>query len=215
MKYFLFVLSAGALIISISCSSTPGRPDAAPSADDEMISKSHEDQPEWLYTEPESDSEYHYFTGMSAKMATEKNGREDALNNALQNVVKYLGSAYEERLQKISTSYGLSSEIIDPTEASRNFQENTTKGLAKKVKAKSYYIEKWKTSADEAYYLVRLLTKVPRSAVDEAFDDTIDSELERLKSERDKINDQKARAQFEKAMDAFKKAKEEGFDLDR
>ncbi|GEM_PF-1808219 len=183
--------------------------------DDELIFKSAPQPPAWVYNEPEGDADSFYFVGISGKFATEKDGRDDAYNNSIQNVVKYLGSFFQEKLEKIVTTYGLSSQIVDPTKAARNFQEQLTGGLAKKVKAKEWYVEQWKTKLNEAYFVVKLLSKVPKVSIDEAYKTGMDSELEALKKQRDAIADKKAKAQFENAMEAFKKAKDEGFGLEK
>lgn len=215
MKKYLVFLGIAFLSAIISCSSGAVVKSDKPTADDKLIRTLPDQKPKWLYSEPESSKEFHFFTGMSTKMATEKEGREDALNNSIQNVVKYLGTAFQDKVQKITTTYGLSSQIVDSTNAGRGFQEQISKGLAKKVKAREYYIEEWKTISDEKYYIVRLLANVPVSSIEEAYKDQIDSELNDLRKKKDQSSDEKAKAQFDKAMDAFKKAKNEGFQVDK
>jgi|JI10StandDraft_1071094.scaffolds.fasta_scaffold49504_3 hypothetical protein len=180
---------------------------------EKLMFRSHDTAPAWRFKEVESDDKFHYFTGLSAKVATEKLGREDALNNNIQNVVKYYGVAFKEKLESIMTSYKLDSEIVDPTNVQRKFSSQVTDGLAKRVKPKEWYVERWQNNLNENWFQVYLFATVPVKYVKDAYDDQMDKAIDDFKKKRDRANEVKAKRQYQNAMDAFKKAKEDGFDL--
>ena len=100
--------------------------------EDKLISTSHEKPPDWLYKEPEADKENLYFVGISDKAALEQSGRTNALDNARQNVVKYLGSFYQEKLKEMPDAafywYYLADAQIK-AEQPREALVSTSKGL--------------------------------------------------------------------------------------
>jgi hypothetical protein len=66
----------------------------------------------------------------------------------------------------------------------------------------------------ENFFLAFLLAKVPKSSIDQAYDDLMDNNTDALKKKRDAANDAKAKAQFENAMKLFEEAKKQGFSID-
>ena len=56
---------------------------------------------------------------------------------------------------------------------------------------------------------------MPAAAIDKAYEDTMDGNIDDLKKKRDAANDEKAKAQYENAMNAFEEAKKQGFGLEK
>ena len=202
------------IVTTQGCKESVKRDSPKKTKGDKVVWASHEDKPGWLFEEPDADEKYFYFVGISRKQATEQLSRDDAYDHAIKGVVKYLGSFMQEKIEKVVVSYGLSSEIADPTAAKRNFEEQLSGGLASRLKAKSWYIERWENSLGEQYYLTRVKARIPTATLNGTYEDSIDAQVEDLKKKRDAANDVKAKAQFEKAMDAFGKAKESGLSFD-
>lgn len=190
--------------------------DVAPQVGEKMIWSSFDQRPGWTINEPAAKEGIFYFVGLSGKYATEKEGRDDAQRTAVNNVVKYIGTFAQDKFQQITTSHGLTSEIVDPTRAVRDFQEQLSAAFATRVKSKEWYIEKWQNlKTKETYHLVFLLAEAPQAAIDKAYEDTLDGNIEDMKKKRDAANDEKAKAQFENAMNAFEEAKQQGFGLEK
>jgi|GEM_PF-3336432 len=142
---------------------------------EECKSISHPDKkPIWLYNEPEKKENFLYFVGLSGNFTMEKDAREDAYNNSIKQAAKYIGTEIYDKTSTIYASYGLSSEIIDPTVARKQIEEQLTEAIARKVKSKEWYVEKckkkYKTYSEE-YFSVRVLSY--------ASEETINSEIAR------------------------------------
>ncbi|MBI5778102.1 MAG: hypothetical protein HZA49_01430 [Planctomycetes bacterium] len=218
------MILAGVVLTAISgmilgCKSAPpeAKPiDVAPQVGEKMIWSSHDQRPGWTVNEPATKEGNFYFVGLSGKYATEKEGRDDAQRSAVNNVVKYIGTFAQDKFQQITTSHGLTSEIVDPTRAVRDFQEQLSAAFASHVRTKEWYIEKWQDKkTKETYHLVYLLVEVPQTSVEKAYEDTLNGNIEDLKKKRDAANDEKAKAQYEDAMKAFEDAKKQGFGLEK
>ena len=190
--------------------------DVAPQVGEKLIWSSHDQRPGWTVNEPATKEGNFYLVGLSGKYATEKEGRDDAHRTAVNNVVKYIGTFAQDKFQQITTSHGLTSEIVDPTRAVRDFQEQLSSAFASHIRTKEWYIEKWENrKMKETYHLVYLLAEVPQAAIDKAYEDTLNGNIEDLKKKRDAANDEKAKSQFENAMNAFEEAKKQGFGLEK
>ncbi|MEK7449404.1 MAG: hypothetical protein AAB019_07960 [Planctomycetota bacterium] len=222
-KYVGIVLITAMITVGLTaCPSTkevkkpePAPIEPAPQLAEKLIWSSHQQRPGWTVSEPDTQEGKLFFVGLSGKFAMEKDGRDDAQRHATANVVKYIGTMVQEKFQRISTSYGLSSEIVDPTKAARNFEEQLAQAFATRVKSKEWYSEKWENPKfKESYYLVYLLANVPQSSIEKTYEETCDANIADLKKKRDAANDEKAKAQFENAMKAFEEAKKQGFGLE-
>jgi len=148
---------------------------------------SHKERPGWTVKEPYSEGEFLLFVGLSDKFATEKEARDDAQRMAINNVVKYIGVDVKDKFQKIQTSYGLSSEIIDPTIATKKVEEQLSQAVARKVKAREWYIEKWERkykTYSEYYYSVFVLCQVPQEEPDKVIQEQLEHQREILQVAR-------------------------------
>jgi len=205
----------------VACSSAPkvgtAKPiEPAPQPSEKLIWSSNSQRPGWTVSEPEKQEGKLLFIGLSGKFATEKEGRDDAHRSAINNVVRYIGTFAKDKFERITTTYGLSSEIIDPTRATRDFEQQLSDAFATHVKAKEWYIEKWENPKfKEAYYLVYVLCGVPENVIEKSYEDALNGKIDDLKKKRDAANEEKAKAQFDNAMKAFEDAKKQGFDIEK
>jgi hypothetical protein len=198
-------------ILLVGCAGKSDVIKQAPNVGEKMIWSSHEGRPAWTYKEPEGDDKNFLFVGVSGKYATEKEGRDDAYRSSINNVVRYIGTQVNDNFQRLTTSYGLSTDIMNSTVATRRFEEQLNSALASHVKAKEYYIEKWQNKLNETYYIIYALSFVPREAINQVYQGTIDGQIEELKKKRDEADNEKAKKQYEDAMKAFEDAKKQGF----
>ncbi len=169
------------------------------------------DRPSWTVDEPKSEGQAMYFVGLSDKNATENGMREEVRRNAAKQVVGYLGVAVKNHFQEITTKFGLSSDISDPTKAARGFEEQLSAGVAKQLKVEKWYFEKWQTKLGDIYYKGYGLAGMPKAMIDAAYKDTIEGEQEKIKEKMKEAKNQQAKKQMEDALNAFDKMKESGF----
>lgn len=201
----------------LGCKSSGAKPiDAAPEVGEKMIWSSLDQRPGWTVNEPAAKEGNFYFVGLSGKFAGEREGRDDAHRNALNYVVSYIGTFAQSKFEQLTTSHNLTKEIVDATVAARNLQEQLSAAFATRVKNNQWYIEKWlDNKTKETYHKVFLLVEVPAAAIDKAYEDTMDGNIDDLKKKRDAANDEKAKAQFQNAMNAFEEAKKQGFGFEK
>jgi hypothetical protein len=229
MKNYVVITLIAAIVALglVSCSSTPKEvrtppPEPvtkpikpAPETAEKLIWTSHEKRPAWTVSEPDINEGNVFFVGLSGKYALEKDGRDDAHRDATNKVVKYIGSFVQSKYERIMADYGLSSTVVDPSRATRQFEQQLASAFATRVKAKEWYLEKWDNPKfKETYYLAYVLAQVPESAIDKTYQENLDNQVDDLKKKRDAANDEKAKTQFENAMKAFEDAKKQGFSLE-
>ena len=205
-------------VMAMGCKgSTTAKPiDVAPQVGEKLIWSSHPQRPGWTVNEPGVKEGNLYFIGLSGKYATEKEGRDDAHRGAINNVVKYIGTFAQDKFQQIVTSYGLTSEIVDPTKATSDFQEQLSAAFATQVRTKEWYIEKWQDlKTKETYHLVFVLAEVPQKSIEKAYDDVLNNNIDDFKKKRDAANEEKAKAQFDNALKAFEQAQQQGLGLEK
>lgn len=183
---------------------------------EKLIWASHHSRPRWTIENPETVTGELAFVGLSGEYATEKEAREDAMRTARNHVVGYIGTLAQDRFELLQTSYGLSTEIVDPTNVTRRFQEQLASAFVSRLSPKQWYIEKWlRKKEKKTYVLAFVLAKVPKSMVDKAYEDTINATIDDLKKKRDESSEAEAKEQFEDAMKAFEEAKKQGFSLEK
>lgn len=211
------VLSFAGAMAGCKSAAPEARPiEVAPQVGEKLIWSSHDNRPGWTVNEPAAKESNFYFVGLSGKYATEKEGRDDAQRGAVNNVVRYIGTFAQTKFQQITTSHGLTSEIVDPARAVRDFQEQLSQAFASRIRTKEWYIEKWQLSkTKETYHLVYLLAEVPQASIEKAYEETLNGNIDDLKKKRDAANDEKAKAQFQNAMNAFEQAKKQGFGFEK
>lgn len=224
MKKGIIILMVLMVIGVVACSSTPKtEPPAkpipvAPQLNATLVwsTTNLQPRPGWTVSEPDKKDGNLFFVGLSGKFAMERDARDDAYRNAISNVVRYIGTYAKDKFERISTTYGLSSGIVDPTKASRDFEEQLSSAFASRVKAKEVYSEQWQDpKMNESYFLSFVLSVVPESVIEKSYEEALNGQIEDLKKKRDAANEEKAKAQFENAMKAFEDAKKQGFELDK
>jgi len=187
------------------------RQDVPPQPGEKLLWQSHEKRPEWLVREPEIEGKDLLFTGVSGNFALESDARHDALRDAVKYITRYIGTFARDEFQKIMTSYGVSSEIVNPTDVTRAFEEQLSVALVHQARVKEYYVEKWQAKSGEIYWKVYALTKVPTTPIEDVYKNFAKTQQENMEKEYAKAKDEQAKLQYEKAMNAFKDAEERGF----
>jgi len=133
---------------------------------EELIEAYPPNKPQWLIFEPESDDKNIYFIGMSDKLATEKDARDNALRASVKAFAGYCGIEVKELRRAVTAEYSLSSEIKDAVTASLTDERQSIDALVSRVKPVEWYIEKWAVKSGrkiiDYYYKAHLKAAAPR-----------------------------------------------------
>ena len=203
-KYIIGVLGVSSILLVGCAKETTMAPAAV-----EAVSPSMPERPDWVYNEPSEEDGTLSFVGMSNVHASEQNARKDARRDAINNVVQYLGTMAKTKFEQVTQSYGLSSQIVDPTTAAQQFEKQMSANLAREMKTKTWHPEREKKSGVWGYkYFV--LAQIPKSSIDNSFRKSLDQNIKKQQEEAEKAATQKAKEQSENAIDMFRKMKKEG-----
>ena len=203
-KYIIGALGICSILLVGCAKETTTAPAAA-----EAAAPSMPERPDWVYNEPSEDDGILSFVGMSAVHASEQNARNDARRNATNNVVQYLGTMAKTKFEQVTQSYGLSSQIVDPTTAAQQFEKQMSANLAREMKTKTWHPEREKKSGVWGYkYFV--LAEIPKASIENSVRKSLDQNIKKQQEEAEKAATQKAKEQSENAIDMFRKMKKEG-----
>ena len=203
-KYIIGVLGVSSILLVGCAKETTMAPAAV-----EAASPSMPERPDWVYNEPSEEDGTLSFVGMSNVHASEQNARKDARRDAINNVVQYLGTMAKTKFEQVTQSFGLSSQIVDPTTAAQQFEKQMSANLAREMKTKTWHPEREKKSGVWGYkYFV--LAQIPKSSIDNSFRKSLDQNIKKQQEEAEKAATQKAKEQSENAIDMFRKMKKEG-----
>ncbi|MBU0729798.1 MAG: hypothetical protein KKE17_04270 [Proteobacteria bacterium] len=211
MKKMIALLGLIAITVLSGCASQESGPVGIPdeSAQEKLIWSSQAERPAWTMEEPDTEGDVMSFVGVSDRFASEKGAREDARRNAMESVVKYMGTLVKDKFEKAAVSFGLESSVVDPTASAREFEKQLAVNMASSVKMKSWYMEKWQTTTGVGWQAF-VLGKVPRSAIDDTYKNTARAKQKDAEQKAKDAADEVAKAQAEKAADFWKQMQEQG-----
>jgi len=211
MKKYIYLMFLGlSIVITVGCGGKQMvKPTDTPSGvDEKLISSSEPTRPEWTKKEPETANGIMSFVGLSGYYATEQLARDDARRNAINNVVSYMGTLAENEFEKALVDYGLSSSTIDPTTSARIFEKQLSANIARTIKVKEWYTEKWQRPTGTGH-LVFAWANVPQSAVDETMNATTGDLAKKAEQQAKEAGDEVAKKQAEKAAEFWKQMQEQ------
>ncbi len=189
------------LIIGFGCSKhIPSITKESEIGGEKLLWSSQPDRPDWIYKEPALKDGYLAFVGLSGDYATEKLSRDDAMRNFRLRIVEYLGTMAKSKFEEVSTSFGLASNVIDPTDATRSYQKFLSANITREVKENEVYVEKWNTPTGIAYRSF-ILTKVRRSVIEDLMKNFAKDNIEKAKEAARNAADEMARDQAQKAKE--------------
>lgn len=136
--------------------------------EDRLVQSWPKERPEWLVKTPENKDGKMFFVGISQKFSTEQDCRKNAEQNAREQISSFISTEVSAQFQKIATTFGLSSEVFDPTAAAREFAQQTTESVVKFARATETYTEQWTSRLGETYYVVWSLVSVPEQSIADA-----------------------------------------------
>ena len=188
------LVSVLALLSVVGCASQPQSSSPTPSK---------VDRPEWTNSEPDDEDGSKYFVGLSAVFSTEQSARDNALENATDRVVKYLGTFAKGKSLRMAKNFGLKSEKIDETLAGRAFQEQIYGSVARQVKSKDWHCEnQWKCF---------VLARIPTTVLDDALKNAHESAEKDARKRSKDANTSAAKEQALNEAEFHAQMKKDGF----
>ncbi len=211
-KYtYLLLVGVFTVIVAAGCGGRQVREsvDIPEGVDEKLIWSSEPKRPGWTLKEPETANGLMSFVGLSGSYATEKQGREDAKRNAISIVVSYTGTLAKDKFKRAVVSFGLDSSVVDPTISAITFEKQLAVNIARRVKAKEWYIEKWQTPTGIAYR-VFVWAQVPQDTIDDTLKGTARDMARKAEQQAKEAADEIAKRQAEKAAEFWKQMQEQG-----
>lgn len=187
------------------------QPMTRPSIPSESLIWASSERPEWTINPPRSEGANLYFVALSGNHVNERGAREDVRRDAANQVVNYYGVAVKDHFQEVTSRFGLSSDISDPTVAQRNFNEQFAAGVSRQLKVERWYIEQWQQPDGSSYFKAYGLAAVPKSIAEQAFNDAIDTEQAKLQDKIKQERNEQAKQQMQDALNAFEDMRQGGF----
>jgi len=170
---------------------------------------SEAERPKWTVEDPAVEGTTIFFVGAAERYATEPEARDQAMRNSIKMVVGYLGTQAKDKYEKVATSFGLSSAVVDPTNASREYEKQLSENVVKKAKAKKWYIEQWNYPTGMGYKVFALVS-VPVDEVNDAFKQTAKQNMEDAQKAARAASDTQAKSQAENAAKFWEEMTKQG-----
>ena len=193
-----------------ACSSQPVVPPPPP-AQPQVQQPQPPPLPDWVMNEPGVKEEKMYFVGISALYAREQGAREDALRNARLEITNYLGTVAKSKFEQASLSYGLESEVLDPTTSARAFQRLLSSNILYRVKGSKWHRVKEQGSGGKTGWKYYVLAHIPVDEIEKSFQSAIAKEREKAKQAEMKALDAHKKSQAEKAAQFWEKMETQDF----
>ncbi|MDF1579451.1 MAG: hypothetical protein P1P74_01590 [Desulfuromonadales bacterium] len=208
-----FLMAGLAMFLLFGCGGGTVQPEMKAAMDtEELIQTSQPQRPVWTMSIPDAEGGKMFFVGTSDRYKTEASARESAGRGVTEEVVKYMGTLVKKKFEEAKVSYGQESDAIDPTAAAREFTKQLATNMAKRVKVKEYYFEKYRNPTG-SYFQYFALGYVPTEEIDLAYKDTVKNmarEANKAAQKAKEENDEFAKRQAEKQAAFFKDMQEQG-----
>lgn len=176
---------------------------------EQLVWSSEPKRPGWTMQEPDTANGVMSFVGLSGTFGTEQSAREDARRNAVNGVVNYMGTLVKDKFERARVSFGLESDVVNPTDSARAFQKQLAVSVANRVKAKQWYEEKWQAPTGVGWRSF-VLVQVPEAAVEESYKQMTRDMARNAEQKAKEANDEIAKVQAEKAVEFWSKMQEQG-----
>ena len=152
---------------------------------------SGDDQPRWTLEPAREDSkEAKAFCGTSHNFASEAEARDNALQNARQQIIDAMGTFGQHMIDQVISSTGTASAILDPgmvlDDATRMVSEAEIR-----TRAREFHVQKWARTTQlglEYYYRAYVLVNWSNADAEQAMADAIRNQAEARADEVDQRN---------------------------
>ncbi|NQU42362.1 hypothetical protein HQ520_03700 [bacterium] len=206
-KTWLLVLLAGLALIVAGCGDKTMKAPEDPN--EVLLWSSNEGRPSWTLKEPGRDDGKMFFIGRSGNMATEQLAINRASIDGRNAATQYMGTLVKTKFEQARVDFGLSSDVVNPTESSREYTKHLATNYVSRMKGGETYIEKWQTPTGIAWRAWSLMN-VPEEALEASYSATAQTLSQDAARKAKEQSDMIAKAQLEKAGDMWKKMAEQG-----
>ncbi|MFP4379684.1 MAG: hypothetical protein ACLFUS_04195 [Candidatus Sumerlaeia bacterium] len=195
--------------LMVGCGGKKVDPKASAAPDEELVWSSSDKRPGWTLKAPDDSDGNMYFIGRSGRLATEQLAHRRAMMDARTQITQNMGTLVKNKIEQARVDFGLSSDVVNPTESAREYTKQLAANYVSGAKDKDTYVERWKTPTGYGWqYWV--LVAMPKNLANESSSEFAAAQarenMRKAKQESDAI----AKEQLEKASDMWKKIQEEG-----
>lgn len=205
MVVLVIAASAGLL----GCGGAKGVVGPSDNLVEKCVWKSQETQPAWIYDTPKPEGGSEFFVGVSSDQANQQLARESAQQNAAREVVSYMGTAVKSNFKRVRISFGLSSDVEDPTTSEKAFDEQLAANMVKQLRMRQWYEESWQARTGMARR-AWVLAEIPRGNIEDTYKSTAGDMANQAAKKAKDQSDDRAKAQLEKASDFWKQMEQQG-----
>lgn len=209
MKRCGMTLMAALMVLALAACGGNNKKGIDESPGETLLWSSAKERPGWLYEEPDPDKGEMLFVGIGPRTSTEKLAISRAEADTRNRVVNYMGTLVKNKLKDAMVSFGLSSDVMDPTQSSIEYTEQLATNFVSRLKKQKVYIEKWQTETGIGYN-AWVLMSVPSEALEKEHAKTAADMSRKAQQEAKERNDEIAKKQAEKVSDFWSKVGEEG-----
>jgi hypothetical protein len=209
MRRFVIAVLLIAAVILWGCGGTKGAQGPPDNPVEKCLWKSQETQPRWVYDTPKAEGNIEYFVGISDDQANQQLARESARADAGKQVVEYMGNLVKSKYERVQISFGLASDVEDPTTSKKTFDEQLAANIVQQLRMRQWYEERWqKTTGISCKAFV--LAEIPQANISDAYKSTAANMANQAAKKAKEQNDDQARAQYQKASEFWKQMEEQG-----
>ena len=119
-------------------------------------------KPNWVFNIPEDKKDYFIYVGQSNLFVIEKDARKNALQDCIKQFAEYCGVEVKYYSKTATASFGLSSDIKNPTVAELTSNGQKVEANVSRMKPKNYYIEEWQ-KGNQKFYKVYVKATIPKN----------------------------------------------------
>jgi hypothetical protein len=153
--------------LMVACGPDKTDPAATETPGEKLVYSSESARPNWTLTVPEESDGKMYFVGRSQRLATEQLAHQRAMNDARTQVSNNMGALIKSKLETARVDFGLATDVINPTESSRQYERFLTANYVSGAKDEKVYIEKWQTETGYGWQYWTLVA-MPKKSLDQS-----------------------------------------------
>ncbi|MBI5207516.1 MAG: hypothetical protein HY934_06965, partial [Candidatus Firestonebacteria bacterium] len=169
MKYIIILIIISLCLFLFSCAGKQVKVEKPVEIKEEILECYPLERPEWMDKTPQTNDNFEYFVGHSGKTNLERDAREDALANAINQFVKYCGVEVKTIDEYLAISFGKSSGVIDPNISLKEQNKQRAQAFVSRIKSQEWYNCKIKYSDEKIIqtgWISSVLVSVPKDEIE-------------------------------------------------
>ncbi len=136
---------------------------------EEIIECYPDTRPDWMDKMTQSNDNFEYFVGHSVRKSQERDARDDAMVNAINQLVRYCGVEVKTIDEYLITTQDKSSKIVDPTVSSKEKNHQLAEAFIRHIRGIEWYNCKTKYSDNKTIttgWLSSVLIAIPKEEIE-------------------------------------------------